>query len=106
MGYKRKSKVVCWICKQIFVTRSLLVDHLECVSKKKGCNQYWRYPIREDEQEVETDQIIPCNIIGSWDLSSLQYDNDDGNGTSLFVLENWEIIGIFMSMYSTQATKN
>ena len=27
--------------------------------------------------------------------------------TSLFVLDNWEIIeGIFMSMYSTQATKN
>ena len=55
----------------------------------------------------ETDQIIPCNIIGSWDLCSLQYDNDGGNGTSLFVLDNWEIIeGIFMSMYSTQTTKN
>ena len=76
-----------------------MVDHLQCVSKRKGCKQYWQWPIRDDIQEVESDQIIPCNIIGTWDYSNLEYGNEDYKST--FVLDNWEIIeGIFVSLYS------
>ena len=42
-----------------------LVDHLELVSKDKT-KKCWRYVAKPDEHEVELVQIIPCNIIGTW----------------------------------------
>ena len=68
-----------------------LIDHLERVptdTTKKS----WRYPIRPDEQIVETNQIVPCNIIGAWNYMS--------NRATIFELSNWEIIeGLYKSMY-------
>ena len=69
---------------------SFSIEYLE------GCNldstkKSWRYPRKEDEQITETIQIIPCNVIGAWDMSSRQ---------QTFVVENWEAIeGVFQSMY-------
>ena len=53
----------------------------------------------KEELEVETDQIIPVNVVGSWDLTGVQRYEDNG-ATGLFILDNWEIIdGIFSAMY-------
>ena len=76
-----------------------LVDHMELASQVKGCKGRWRWPIKKEECDVETDQIVPVNVIGSWDLSSVQRRGDDG-ATGVFVVDNWEIIdGVFLSMY-------
>ena len=49
---------------------------------------------------MEVDQIIPVNVIGSWDLSRLERKNDSDGASGIFVLDNWEIVeGIFASMY-------
>ena len=48
---------------------------------------------------MEVDQIIPVNVIGSWDLSGLEGKNDN-DASAIFVLDNWEIVeGLFASMY-------
>ena len=53
----------------------------------------------KEELEVETDQIIPVNVVGSWDLTSVQRQRDE-SATGVFVLDNWEIVeGFFRSMY-------
>lgn len=72
-------------------TGGYVVDHLEQVPKTDG-KMYWRYPKTSDEHEVETMQIIPCNVIGAWDRTK--------NRRHTFELSNWEIIeGLFRSLY-------
>ena len=67
-----------------------LVDHLELVSKEKT-KKCWRYPAKPDEHEVKLVQIIPCNIIGTWNMTSRK---------STFEVDNWQIIeGLFQSLY-------
>ena len=76
-----------------------LVDHMELASRTKGSKGLWRWPLDKEELEVESDQIIPVNVIGSWDLSCVQRQGD-ASATGVFVLDNWEIIeGVFKSMY-------
>ena len=69
---------------------SFLIEYLECFNLN-STKRSWRYPRKEDEQITETIQIIPCNVIGAWDMTSRQ---------PKFEVENWEIIeGVFQSMY-------
>ena len=78
------------MCRSKLDHEKFLVDHLECVSKN-GIKHHWRYPTKSDEQEVELDQIIPCNIIGAWNLQGRSFT---------FELDNWHVIdGIFQAMY-------
>ena len=51
------------------------LEHIDTNSSKKTC----RYPQKEDEQISETIQIIPCNVIGAWDMTLRQ---------SRFIVEN------------------
>ena len=66
------------------------VEHLErCIPT--GKSKLWKYPQHADIQTVSMVQIIPCNIIGSWDMRKR---------IMTFVLENWEMIDIlFCSFY-------
>ena len=77
-----------------------MIDHMELSPKTKGCSkEFWRWPKIKEELEVEVDQIIPVNVIGSWDLSGLEGENDN-DASDIFVLDNWEIVeGLFASMY-------
>ena len=69
-----------------------LVDHLERVPRHQS-KECWQYPSSPDLQLVELIQIVPCNVIGSWDLTRPK---------SIFKLSNWDIIeGLVKSMYST-----
>ena len=66
------------------------VEYLECVNRD-STRRSWRYPVRDDEHNTSLIQIIPCNVLGSWDMSSRQ---------TKFEVENWEVIeGLFQSMY-------
>ena len=66
------------------------VEHLERCSKT-GDSKLWKHPYHSDIQTVSILQIIPCNIIGSWDLRKR---------IMTFVLENSEMIDIlFRSFY-------
>ena len=70
--------------------QSFLIEYLECFNLN-STKRSWRYPRKEDEQITETILIIPCNVIGAWDMTSRQ---------PKFEVENWEIIeGLFQSMY-------
>jgi hypothetical protein len=69
------------------------IEHITCV-KEKGQNAHerWRWPQTMDVQTVLPMQILPCNVIGSWDTSSSR--------NITFVLDNWHIIeGLFQSFY-------
>ena len=66
-----------------------LIDYLE-QDPRDTTKKLWRYPQKEDEQVTKTIQIIACNVIGAWDMTSRKIT---------FVLDNWEIIGVFLSMY-------
>ncbi|KAK6179055.1 hypothetical protein SNE40_011501 [Patella caerulea] len=65
------------------------VEHLErCISNE---SKLWRHPLHTDIQTVDVIQILPCNIIGSWDLRKR---------AMTFDLENWEMIDVlFRSFY-------
>ena len=56
-------------------------EHLEPHDRK------WKHPTHADIQTVSVVQIIPCNIIGSWDLT--KHD-------MTFILENWHMIDILL----------
>ena len=43
----------------------LLVDHLVRVSS----DSKWKYPSHEDLQEVGPEQIVPCEVLGEWDMA-------------------------------------
>jgi hypothetical protein len=43
------------------------VDHLERVEVNDDI--YWKHKSKEDIQNVESDQILPCNVDGAWDPS-------------------------------------
>ena len=67
-----------------------MVEYLECVSPD-STRRLWKYPKKEDEQKTNIVQIIPCNVLGSWNMTSRQ---------SKLEVENWEVIeGLFQSMY-------
>ena len=67
-----------------------MVEYLECVSPD-STRRSWKYPKKEDEQKTNIVQIIPCNVLGSWNMTSRQ---------SKLEVENWEVIeGLFQSMY-------
>ena len=65
------------------------VEHLErCISNE---SKMWRHPLRPDIQTVHSLQILPCNILGSWNLQKR---------AMTFDLENWEMIDVlFRSFY-------
>ena len=46
-----------------------LVDYLEQDTKDTS-KKLWRYPHKDDEQLTKTIQIISCNVIGAWDLTT------------------------------------
>ena len=63
-----------------------LIDYLESDARDSS-GQLWRYPHKEDEQPTKTIQVIPCNVIGAWDLTKRK---------TTFTLHNHEIIdGLF-----------
>lgn len=65
------------------------VEHLErCNPTADG--KMWRYPKQSDIQSVDIIQIMPCNIIGSWDLSKR---------IMIFVLENCEMIDVLFKSF-------
>ena len=73
---------------------------MELASKTKGSKEFLWWPKAKEEYEVEVDQIIPVNVIGSWNLSGLQRRSDSDGASGIFVLDNLETIeGIFTSMY-------
>ena len=61
---------------------SLVIEYLECIDTNSS-KKTWRYPQKEDEQITKTIQIIPCNVIGAWDMTLRQ---------PRFIVENGEII--------------
>ena len=66
------------------------VEHLER-SDPSGDGSRWRYPKRSDIQTVSVIQILPCNIVGSWDMSKR---------IMTFVLNNFHMIDVlFRSFY-------
>ena len=46
----------------------LSVDHLH--RELKNSDSKWKYPTREDVQEVDPEQIVQCKVQGDWDLSA------------------------------------
>ena len=50
---------------------SLVKEYLECTDKNSS-KTTWQYPQKEDEQIMETIQIIRCNVIGAWDMTLSQ----------------------------------
>jgi hypothetical protein len=67
-----------------------LIDYLE-PDPKDSSRKHWRYPSKPDEQQTNVIQIIPCNVIGAWDLTTRK---------PTFVLHNNEIIqGLFQELY-------
>ena len=65
------------------------VEHLERCNPNQS--KLWKYPSNPDIHTVNTVQIIPCNIIGSWDMT---------RRVMTFNLENWEMIAVlFRSFY-------
>ena len=65
------------------------VEHLERSDKNQS--KLWKHKHHQDIQTVNTVQIIPTNIVGSWDMEKR---------TMIFNLENWEMIDIlFRSFY-------
>jgi len=66
------------------------IEHLERCDPS-GDGLHWRYPVRPDIQSVTIVQIVPCNIMGSWDLSKRHMT---------FVLDNHHTIeALFQSFY-------
>ena len=67
-----------------------LIDYLECMPND-NLKKTWRYPSKVDEQKNQKIQILPCNVIGSWDLTKRK---------SVFVLHNNDVINeLFKSLY-------
>ena len=67
-----------------------LFDYLECMPND-NLKKTWRYPSKVDEQKTQKIQILPCNVIGSWDLTKRK---------SVFVLHNNDVINeLFKSLY-------
>ena len=65
------------------------VEHLERCFENES--KTWKHPSRPDIQNVDSLQILPCNIIGGWDLRKR---------VMTFNLENWETIDVlFRSFY-------
>ena len=65
------------------------VEHLEHCNPNQS--KLWKHPSHPDIHTVNTVQIIPCNIIGSWDMA---------RRVMTFNLENWEMIAVlFHSFY-------
>ena len=77
------------ICQNDNGNGTYIVEHLERCNPNDGLR--WRYPKQQDIQTVDVLQIIPCNIIGSWDLSKR---------IMTFVLDNYHTIdALFQSFY-------
>ena len=55
------------ICREKINEEQYMVEHLERLTndKTKRC---WKYPEKTDEQIVELEQVIPVNVIASWNL--------------------------------------
>ena len=53
-------------CKDVIDKDTYIVEHLE--RTRKGANLKWRYPTQEDIQTVEAEQILNCEINGTWDI--------------------------------------
>ena len=73
------------------------IEHMERVNmrnNKQSPHERWRWP--QDSADIQTVlpiQVLPCNVIGSWDTSSSR--------NITFVLDNWHIIdGLFQSFYN------
>ena len=70
-----------------------LIDYLECKPNDR-VKKMWRYPSKVDEQKTQRIQILPCNVIGSWDLTKRK---------PVFVLHNNDVIDeLFKSLYCAQ----
>ena len=80
----------------IGMTRSKVDKESYMIEYLESCNldmtkRYWKYPRKADEHITKIVQIIPCNVIGAWDMTSRQ---------PKLVVENWEMIeGLFVSMF-------
>ena len=48
------------------VVHKFEIEHLERLTT--DCDVYWRYPVPDDIQIINSDQILPCKIDGTWDL--------------------------------------
>ena len=44
-----------------------IADHL--ARSKKGCSLVWKYPLVDDTQTIDKDQIIPVQVVGDWNTS-------------------------------------
>ena len=67
-----------------------LIDYLE-PHPNDSSQKHWKYSHNIDEQPTKVIQIIPCNVIGAWDLTSRK---------PTFILHNHEIIqGLFEELY-------
>ena len=54
--------------KEVKSDGTLLVDHL--TRALKNSHSKWKYPSREDIQEVSPEQILRCKVEGDWDLQA------------------------------------
>ena len=54
--------------KEVTSDGTLMVDHL--TRTLKTCHSKWKYPSREDIQEVSPEQIMKCRVEGDWDLQA------------------------------------
>ena len=78
------------MCREKINEEQYMAEHLERLpnDKTKRC---WKYPEKTDEQIVEMKQVIPVNLIASWNLKKR---------ISILELDNWHIIeGFFEGLY-------
>ena len=47
---------------------TIRVDHM--AKKGNACKDKWIRPRQEDIQDVVEQQILPCNVVGEWDMST------------------------------------
>ena len=57
------------ICIKKTKEKNYVIEHLERTSKgSENKHLRWQYPNKSDIQEVCPKQLLPCNIIGLWEL--------------------------------------
>ena len=69
---------------------TLLIDHLE--RKSESCDSTWQRAPVDDVQTTEVVQIIPCPVVGEWNILS--------QITSLEIQNSEQIAHTFDSMWS------
>ena len=58
------------MCRQRVDATHFLLEHLELV-RSVETKRFWQYPLEQDEQITLIDQIIPVNVVRTWNMKGL-----------------------------------